>query len=112
MWDPATNEIVLLDWKQNKEIKKSNPWENARSPISHLEACDWNKYQLQLNLYEYISWREGYWTEEITGCRKALIHLAEDHFYSMKVEDMQDEIYQMVDDVPFWEEQWQNNQLK
>ena len=50
-----TNELVIFDYKTNKEIKKTNPRkENLLSPLNHLENCEYTKYSMQLSLYSSI----------------------------------------------------------
>ena len=95
LWDPRSEEIVILDWKQNKKIKTANGFENALAPIEHMDSCDWSKYQLQLNLYEWILKREGYYPKA-KGFRKAVIHLREDRFVGMKVGGLHSEIDRMI----------------
>lgn len=105
MYDPQTNELILLDWKQNKKIDRTNPYDDADIPISHLEACDYNKYALQLNLYEFLLRSEKYpgfgHIPKVAGYRKALIHLTEENHYPIGIGDFQKEIAAMVDDIPF-----------
>jgi ATP-dependent exoDNAse (exonuclease V) beta subunit len=50
-----TNELVIFDYKTNKEIKKNNPRnETFISLLKHLENCEYVKYSLQLSLYSHI----------------------------------------------------------
>ena len=37
-----------------------------KSPISHLEECNGNRYQLQLSLYAFFLEERGYKIEELT----------------------------------------------
>ncbi len=52
--------INILDYKTNKEIKEKGytNWEGITSkmfnPISHLDECNLNHYNLQMSLYAYI----------------------------------------------------------
>lgn len=102
MFDPASRQHILNDWKQNKEIKTSNPWDNALPPINHLEACDWVKYCLQLNLYKFIVEHEGYnidpgGQQERCDVRMALTHITDQFCQPKKVPDMQAEIRKMIE---------------
>jgi len=45
--------FMLADWKRSK-IKNANRWETALRPIAHLQACNFEKYSLQLSLYRLI----------------------------------------------------------
>ena len=60
MFDRATNEILILDWKQNKAISTENPWQSGLPPIDHLQDTDIAHYSLQLSLYQAIMERENY----------------------------------------------------
>lgn len=55
------NDITLLDWKTNKEIKKRSYYNSSKKknvmmkfPLNNLMDCNWNHYQLQLSLYAYM----------------------------------------------------------
>jgi len=54
------NKIHITDYKTNKEIKEKGytNWEGVTSkmfnPVSHLDDCNLNHYNLQLSLYAYI----------------------------------------------------------
>jgi hypothetical protein len=96
MYDPATNEILVLDWKQNKEISRENQWQSGLPPIDHLQATDISKYTLQLSTYQYILDRGKYFPS-VSGYRRALIHLAPDHFEIIPLEYYDYEIQQMIE---------------
>jgi hypothetical protein len=54
-YNKKTKELVIFDYKTNKEIKKRNPRdETFLKPIQYLSHCEYIKYSLQLNLYQYI----------------------------------------------------------
>ena len=53
--------INVLDWKTNKEIKKRGYYNSIKKknasllyPVSNLESCNWNIYQLQVSMYAYM----------------------------------------------------------
>ena len=55
------NDIDILDWKTNKEIKKRGFYNSSKKknvclkyPLSHIEDCNYNVYTLQLSLYAYM----------------------------------------------------------
>ena len=54
------NEINIIDYKTNKEIRKNSykSWEGIpkmlNGPVSHIEDCNLNHYNIQLSLYMYI----------------------------------------------------------
>lgn len=72
--DPKKNAVLILDWKTNSNITQENMWQNALTPICHLEDCDYNKYLLQLNIYRKILLHEKYFPE-VDEIRMALAHL-------------------------------------
>lgn len=75
MFDPGRNVWLLLDWKSNKAIYTEG-FDGAKAlhPISHLGACQFDTYSMQLALYERIAREEGYITPDST-VERALIHL-------------------------------------
>ena len=96
MFDPATNEILILDWKQNKEISSRNIWQSGKSPIDHLQATDITKYTLQLSTYQFILNREKYFPTA-SGFRRALIHLQPDGFNIIPLDYYDYEVQQMIE---------------
>ena len=56
----VNNEINITDYKTNKEIKEKGftNWEGITkklyNPVSHLDDCNLNHYNLQLSIYAYI----------------------------------------------------------
>ena len=46
--------VTLIDWKTTSNLKMDNPYQNAKSPISHLNDCNYVKYLLQLNMYKTL----------------------------------------------------------
>ena len=56
----VNGKINILDYKTNKEIKEKGftNWEGITSkmynPVSHLDDCNLNHYNLQLSIYAYI----------------------------------------------------------
>lgn len=97
MWDPATQEVLILDWKQNKEITTRNLFKknNGLYPIEHLEGSDKNKYSLQLSFYQYLIMREKYFPQA-KGYRRALIHLTPTAAIPIKLEYLDFEIKEML----------------
>ena len=52
--------LQIRDTKTDKEIKKSNKWEKLLYPFEDWDACNYNEYAIQLNIYRKI-------IKEITG---------------------------------------------
>lgn len=80
--------VSLCDWKSNKRIDtKSRDKKVGKTPISHLEDCNYNKYALQLSLYAYILERKGMKIRELI-----IVHLKEDEYIPMTVPYMKKEV--------------------
>jgi len=82
-YNKKTNELVIFDYKTNKEIKKTNPRkETFLKELKHLQQCEYMKYSLQLSLYStiieknsnfkvpksYIVWVNGKTDYELIEC--------------------------------------------
>lgn len=78
MQNPASGDLWLLDWKNNKEISDT-PFggEKGLYPCDRLDNCDLVKYQLQLSVYHRIIIDEKY-VPRHTRIHQALIHLRPD----------------------------------
>jgi ATP-dependent exoDNAse (exonuclease V) beta subunit len=78
-----TKELVIFDYKTNKEIKRKNPRkETLLKELKHLPQCEFSKYSLQLSLYStiiekvttfkipksYIVWVNGETNYELIEC--------------------------------------------
>ena len=78
-----TKELVIFDYKTNKEIKRKNPRkEKLLGILSHLDQCEYTKYSLQLSLYStiieknsnfkvpksYVVWMSGKENYELIEC--------------------------------------------
>ena len=55
------NDIYIVDWKTNKEIKQKSYFnrnkrmsERMKFPLNHLDDCNYMHYTLQLSLYAYL----------------------------------------------------------
>jgi ATP-dependent exoDNAse (exonuclease V) beta subunit len=55
------NDVYILDFKTNKEIKKSGYFDKVKKqkqtlkfPLNELDDCNFNIYQLQLSVYAYM----------------------------------------------------------
>ena len=88
-------EIVIIDWKNVKELKLENAWEQGFSPLEHLDNCNMNHYALQLSLYHYILESEGYFPDA-KGFKRVIVHLTEDGVTLNRVPYMESEINAML----------------
>ncbi|MBF0474550.1 MAG: PD-(D/E)XK nuclease family protein [Deltaproteobacteria bacterium] len=89
--------FLILDWKTNAKINKSNQYQKGLPPIGHIDDCNYNHYRLQLNLYQYLLEKEKYFVDA-TGFRTGLIHLSPDGAMPeiMTIQDMTDAIENMI----------------
>lgn len=46
--------LILLDWKRSKDIKKVNKYQKAFPPFDNLDDCNYSQYSLQLNFYRHM----------------------------------------------------------
>lgn len=92
--DKETGEIIIADWKTSEEIKTSNYFGKGLSVLSFMDDCNFNHYSLQLNLYQHIIEKEGYYP--YFGYRKELYHIKETGVDIYPIEDMQNIIKLML----------------
>jgi len=96
LWDAKTNELIIGDFKTNKEIKYSGfNGEKGFNPISHLENCNYNHYSLQLSVYEFLMVHGNYFPPE-TKYRRALIHISETEFSWVELPCRKQEVSDMI----------------
>lgn len=70
-------EYFILDWKTNKDIKKSNTWQKMIGKYDYLDDCSFNHYSIQLDCYKNMC------TEyKIKDCY--IVHLDNDSYELIK----------------------------
>ena len=82
----------VLDYKTNKRIKTSNPFQKMFHPVSHLSDCEFNKYSLQMSLYARM-------LEQMTGEKVhglVLVHLTNDGYELYDCLNLKMEISEML----------------
>lgn len=95
----SNGNITFADWKTNAKIDFNNPWQSGLGPLQHLDECSYNKYSLQMALYQRIACEEGYLTGDDADPEKidrVIIHIREDGHKLIPCADMQDEISEMI----------------
>ena len=96
MWDPIAKEILIIDWKNNKNTPTTiNTFQSGLPPIDHLQQTDINKFSLQLSLYQYIIIKENYFPDAV-GYRRVLIHLTPTDAIPIKLEYFEYEITELL----------------
>lgn len=65
-------DLVILDWKRSKQIKKENRFEKGIAPLNNLDNCNFNHYMLQLNLYRHIL--ETKYDKKVIGMYLVILH--------------------------------------
>ena len=54
-YDTLTDEIVMIDYKSDRELKfKNKYYTKMKAPFKHLDDCNFNGYTIQLNMYRYM----------------------------------------------------------
>ncbi len=48
------------DFKTNKTIKKTNPFQKMLAPLDHLDDCTYNHYRLQISFYAWMLEQAGF----------------------------------------------------
>lgn len=76
IYNKTRNQISLVDWKTNVEIKKTGFKNGTKSPTSAIQDSSFNKYELQLSMYQHIL--EKYYNATVSGLY--IVHLKESGF--------------------------------
>lgn len=80
--------LILVDWKNVKSIEISESKKGCHPLTAHMDACNYNKYWLQTNLYMYLF-------RVHTGKRIAAIYLCN---FSWMTGELDERIIPMMDD--------------
>ena len=95
-----TGLLTFADWKTNAKIDFTNPWQNGLHPIEHLDECSYNKYSLQMSLYQRIATEEGYLTGKdciSDNVDRVIIHIRDDGYKMIPCPDLSTEIDNMIE---------------
>ena len=89
-------DILVLDWKTNKQIDKENKWNKyGLDPIKHVPDTALGHYECQLSLYQYLLVLGKYFPPE-TKFKRAIIHLTETGYEIIQLPDRTSEIKDMI----------------
>lgn len=89
------NEIIILDYKIIKELKKENPFEQGFFPLDLMDNCNWIHYSLQLSLYQYLLEIENCF-QYGKGFKRIIAHITEDEVVLHRPPDMRNFIEEML----------------
>ncbi|MBF25253.1 MAG: hypothetical protein CMP49_01880 [Flavobacteriales bacterium] len=95
LYSKQRNRIYLIDWKTNVEIKKKGYKKGTHAATSIIEDCSFNKYNLQLTLYQYIL--EKYYNSKVDGTY--IVHLTNLDYNIIKCEYQKETIEKMLESV-------------
>lgn len=88
LYNTKTNEIYLRDYKSNIDLFKNYKGKKLLAPFDDLEDSPFNKYQLQLSLYQLLFEQTGFKIKD-----RALIWIKEDGSYKLyKTEDYRERL--------------------
>jgi len=83
LYNNETGRFVITDWKTNEDLFKNFTGERLLGCFSDLLKNNFNKYQIQLSLYQILFEQTGYKVED-----RRIIHLKPDGTFSIyKTED-------------------------
>lgn len=87
--------FAIYDWKRSKEIQMRNMYGGkAKSPIRHMDDCNYIHYSLQLNLYKYIL--ESKYGMTIDHMALVIMHPNHETFKLIPIQDMGLDIVSML----------------
>lgn len=89
-----SKKLIIIDWKNSKQITKDNKFEKAKKPINHLTNCNFSKYSLQLNMYKHII--EKNTKHQVIFMALAVFHETHKSYEFYPVSVMTEEIHSML----------------
>ena len=92
IYNKPNNTISLIDWKTNVAIKKESYRKGIKGPAMDINDCSFNRYTLQLSMYQYIL--ETFYNATINGLY--ILHLKNDSFNHIKCEFQNHHITNML----------------
>lgn len=92
--------LHIYDWKRSKEIKKTNPWQSAKTEcISHFPDSNFWHYSLQLNVYKAILERKYGFKNKVKSLCLVVLHPdnPNKNYMKVKVPILKDEIKDLIE---------------
>ena len=87
-------ELIILDWKRSKEIKKKNKWQKGVKGLEHLDDCNLVHYSLQLNIYKYIL--EKNYNIRVIDLKLVILHPDNDKYKVIDCLNLEDEVKMII----------------
>lgn len=101
----TSKEILIVDWKTNKQIRATSPY-NAycKPPIIGLPSCELTSYSLQLSIYQKILVHERY-LSALAKIQRRIVHLRPGDFNVIPVDYREGDVNRLLLDY-LVESQW------
>jgi len=99
-WNTKEEELQIWDWKTNKKIDMSNKWNKMKSPVGHLDECEYTFYSLQLAIYKRII--EKNIGLDIGNCYLGHFHTNNDSYKLYKTRELKKEVDLILSNVPLF----------
>ena len=93
IYNKPKNCISLVDWKTNVDIKRTGYKKGILQPTISIDDCSFNKYELQLSMYQYIL--SKFYKAKVNGLY--ILHLKDDNFKPIKCEFQENKISEMIE---------------
>lgn len=79
--------IIIMDWKHSKEIKKTGyNGQKGYPPFEHLDNCNLNHYNLQLNIYRHVL--EKIYNKNVIFMMLVIFHYNQETYQCIPVDEM------------------------
>lgn len=88
----SKGDVCLLDWKTNKQIKRSNQWQKGLTFLNHLDDCNYVHYSLQLNVYKTLLTKEKYFDVHRDDIIMSLFYINSDGVEVIPLNSMDNEV--------------------
>lgn len=86
--DTRDGTFVIGDWKRSKKVKMENKWEKGIVVATKdLDACEYNQYSLQLNIYKFIL--ENHYSINIKDIFLVILHPDQDNYIRIDGRNLQ-----------------------
>lgn len=91
-------QILILDWKRSKELKKENRYQSGLKCLKHLADCNYSHYSIQLNCYRRLL--QTLYGKTVIGMYLVILHPNNDNYMFVPVPVMEKEVGEMFAHLP------------